>query len=374
MAEATLEHTQPTDQRSFGTKLEDEGRLLLGSGRFIWSGIKSGLNDMYEHPAHAAEAFAMGAVAGVMYSNPYGRLALYGLTALGVGAMVAPEAKSVWESSASLPGAEQSLGDKLGQTIAYMPVAGAGSYLGARAATVDWRGIYTRAQVALTGDEPPAATFTQESADRLFSGRTPGVVDAQKQHYPVRFDRITEGMYTEPGGLRINSLETIAQGTPGELVTADSGKFLATRVTPEGATVTEGGHPVVWSIKPDKILKAYDITPEQIEGADSFTAWTKVAGAPKVAMYPLHSAGSIEAWGTTLTTQARPQPTDLLGTVKDVFTGKPLGWLSHYSPGDNAMVSPIQFSQTYEVVMPPIWPRVGLGAGVGALDSVMTHS
>jgi hypothetical protein len=353
--DAPKKSTAESDNRGFTDKLADEARLLWGAKDSVWDGIKAGVNDMIANPGHAAGAIALGALAGAVATNPYGRLALYGLSALGIGATVAPEAYDVWKARNNLGGAQQSLGLKVGETLAYAPLAAAGSYMGARATQVDWRGIYSRAQYAATGEAAPPLNLTQSAADELFARNPSLVSQTQKQHYPVKFDRITPANYNEPGGMRINSLESIAAKQPGELAT--EGKWLATRVTQSGATVTENGNPVQWSVKPDKILKAYDIQPSQLENINSVTAWTKMDG-PKVPMIPLHSGGTIEAWGTTLSTQPRPQVNGLLANMRQIVKGEPLGWLSHYGAGDNAIVSPIQFNQTYEVIVPPIWKSI----------------
>jgi hypothetical protein len=347
--------TPEHDQRGVSDKLADEARLLWGAKDTVWQGIKNGVSDMLAHPGHGVGAIALGALAGAVATNPYGRIALYGLSALGIGATVAPEAYDVWKNKNNLTVAQQSLGLKVGETLAYAPLAAAGSYMGARATQLDWRGMYSRAQFAVSGEAPPPLNLTQNAADELFARNPSLVSQTQKQHYPVKFDRITQANYTEPGGMRIDSLESIAAKQPGELAT--EGKWLATRVTPSGATVTENGNAVKWSVKPDKILKAYDIQPSQLENANSVTAWTKVDG-PKVPMIPLHNGGSIEAWGTTLSTQPRPQVSGWLANMRQIVKGEPLGWLSHYGAGDNAIVSPIQFNQTYEVVVPPIWNTI----------------
>jgi hypothetical protein len=340
------------DHRGLTDKLADETRLVWGAKDTVWDGIKSGVAGMIEHPGHALSAIGLGVLAGFASTNPYGRIALYGLSAIGIGATVGPEAYDVWKSKNNLAAAQQSLGLKVGETLAYAPLAAAGSYMGARAAQLDWRGMYTRAQYAVSGEAPAPLNLTQSAADDLFARNPSLVSQTQKQHYPVKFDRITPANYNEPGGMRINNLETIAAKQPGELAT--EGKWLATRVTPSGATVTENGNPVHWSIKPDKILKSYDLQPSQLENINSITAWTKVDG-PKVPMIPLHNGGTIEAWGTTLSTQPRPEVNGFLANIRQIVKGEPLGWLSHYGAGDNAIVSPIQFNQTYEVIVPPIW-------------------
>src|SRR6185437_15694106 len=103
-----------TEQRSVSQKLSDEASLLWGAKDWIPTGIKNGFKDMYEHPVHAAEVFGISVAAGLMSTNPYGRAALYGLSALGVTAMLAPDVYSVWQDKNTLPYAQEDLGNKVG--------------------------------------------------------------------------------------------------------------------------------------------------------------------------------------------------------------------------------------------------------------------
>jgi hypothetical protein len=168
----------PTDTRSFADKLADEARLIWGSKDYILDGIKSGVRDRFNDPMKALGAFAVGAAAGALATNPFGRVGLYALSAVGMGTLVAPEVASVWSDRSVLSSAQKDLGTKFGDTLAYAPVAAVGAGIGMRVARVNWTAFTWRSAV-----RPGQTSTVPEQAQLPLSGgfhveARPGVSNA----------------------------------------------------------------------------------------------------------------------------------------------------------------------------------------------------
>lgn len=156
------------------------------------------------------------------------------------------------------------------------------------------------------------------------------VLEAQKQFYNVRFDKVLEPT-------RLITLENRGEG---ELVQA--GQWIATRLDGSGNPVFEDGVQNSWPVKAAQILKAYQVDAAQLENSNSLIAPTKTGG-PTVHMVKLDQPISFKAaWG------------EIKGAIGD--------WLSNYDydringiPGrDYAVVSKTSFHQTYEPVKPSV--------------------
>lgn len=351
------------DNRTVANKLSDEASLVWGAKDSVWSGVKAGFTDMYEHPLHAAEAFGIAAVAGVLASNPYGRAALYGLSALGVAAMVEPDVASVWQDHSALPAAQNDLGMRVGTTLAYMPVGAAGFWTGAEVASVNWSALASRVTTAAGAADTAPLDVTKQGAQDFFRDNSGSLVDAKKQLYNVQFDKITE-----PGGRVVPTLENPA----GE--NAPANNWVATRLDSTGQPVVENGMTNQWPVTEKTILKTYQTSPEQLASTTNFTAPTKI-DAPPVKMAPVYGQMNLETpWGTMST----PKPdASVVSRVLDAVNNRPLGWLANYDyspatsqPGSSfALITGRSFGQTYELV-PAVVSSNGIdfsGTAAGAL-------
>jgi hypothetical protein len=154
------------------------------------------------------------------------------------------------------------------------------------------------------------------------------VVSATKQAYDVMFEKITE-----PGTVPTLENPSGALLQPGE--------WLATRLGPDGNPVVENGIINRWPVTDKTILKTYQTTPEELNGALKLILGTRT-DAPPVHMVQLR------------------EPLDIV-TSWGKMHGDVGAWLANYDynpatgePGTNfAIVSSISFKQTYQVVPKP---------------------
>jgi hypothetical protein len=343
---------QHSDHRGFVDKLEDEARMLWGAKGHIIDGIGAGLSDMWHHPVHALEV--AGVAAGLALASRIpgaGPWILRGSALVGISTLLAPDAIKVWQSHDNLPYAQRDLGMKIGETVAYMPVGMAGYAADNEIATINWRNIFTNAHLNDAGTPSPAASLEKPvppvpqgegemleldkpGAQRYFGDHIDDMIQARKQLYRVKFERITPEMAGEDGTVRVPTLEN----PEGQIERPE--QWIATRLNPDGSPNMERGLINQWTVETKTILKTYVSTPEQLEGTSSITLPTRT-DAPPVHMVPLEGPTRFMSdWG--------PQVGD--GT----------GWLANYdfdvaarTPGSSfAIITGPSFGQTYEAANP----------------------
>lgn len=127
-----LETRVDNHDRTTSEKLQDEARLLLGSGKFVFDGVKAGLKDMYENPSHILGTGTAAFALGLISRHPYGRMATIGLSVVGTGMLFGKPMIDVWRDRSQLPNAQHQLGTNIGTALAYAPIGIAGYEAGSR--------------------------------------------------------------------------------------------------------------------------------------------------------------------------------------------------------------------------------------------------
>lgn len=152
-----------------------------------------------------------------------------------------------------------------------------------------------------------------------------GVITAVKQSYNVQFRRLTSP-----------ELVPTLENPAGQA--AEPGQWVATRLNPDGTPNIENGMVNQWPVTEKAMLKTYQITHDQLPGADNLTAATRT-DAPPVHMVKLTSDIKFKtSWG------------DLTGKAGDYLSNYDFSIATGQPGNDFAIVTASSYAQTYQAV------------------------